>query len=536
MVVFGVWTTLVGFLFLRLMTKGIRLAFWIMLMTFSVGMLHGQTFRPTELTAGLRQVEDLSGYWYTEDKEDLYQVPFTEDKHRLNLVKPLQTRPGSNLADTLFLYFEGLAWRAEVYLNGRLLAITRDPFQEYLFPVPSRLLEDGENLLTVRCSQEGPDIDLYPGKFVGIYRQCFLLTESPQRVTIAHQKRVERAEKVLIYAPWNEESGFQEDTVAFSKLTDQVVEAGGLPLYYAFEAPGSYHAIAQRKGLSRVMNLNGCDSVAFLNAYPLLTAPRNLHPWFWLDEAGNTTSHYASFQSLKKAKQGLSNPPDRVFLLIFLLLPLLGLVLLKFVGPKTWSFLLDYLIKVKFFLDLIRNGKFLKSLSSILINTYGVILMAVCLSVFLYFLQAAGRIDALNILSAESLLYRLMLFGEFSLPEIFGAALVFLLLLASLKVFISYLLSLLYGINSLTPVLQNLEIISTFPLNILLLIPTGALFFIQPEFAWATAIAWQIIFLIIHIRKIITQYAGLSYIFQFSVSLKILYICGLEIMPWVLLV
>lgn len=518
------------------MTNKTFLCFLLLLAGFCGGSSWAQSFEQGELTTGMQELENLSGYWYTEDREELRQIPFTEEENQLNLVKPIKTRPSSRLPDTLYLYFEGVAWRAEIYLNDRLLAITKDPFQEYLFPIPQSLLNTGENLLVVRMKQEGPSIDFYPDKFIGIYRPCYLLAPTGTYGPVVKQKVQESASKVLIYAPWSPETGFLPDTGTFSQALDTAIALGSQYVHYAFEPPSSYKRLAAKKGIIRVESLAKCDSVAFLNTYPILGLPRNVHPWFWLDEKGERSEVAGTYQSWKKAKFGLAESPNRVFLLIFLLVPLLGLVLLKFVGPKTWSFLLDYLIKVKFFLDLIRNGKFLKNLSSILINLYGLILMAVCISIFLYFLQASGRIETLNILSAESLLFRIMLNGGFSLPELFLGALVFLVVLAGLKSSISYTFSLLYGINTLTPTLQNLEIISTFPLNILLMLPTGALFFIQPELAWASAIVWQILFLIILLRKVITQYAGLSYIFQFSATLKILYICGLEIMPWVLLV
>lgn len=499
------------------------------------GILSGQKFQPSLLTAGLEPVEDLSGYWYTEDKEELITVPFTDERSRLNLVKALQTKDGPRLPDSLYLYFEGIAWQAEIYVNGSLIAITRDPFGEHLYLLPTGLFTSGENLLTVRLRKSGPNITLYPEKFLGIYRSCYLLAPGKRQTLPPRQQRIDKAEKVLVYAPWSPKLGYLEDTAGFSRLTDEVLQEGYAALYYAFEPSVSYQHIAARKGIQRIQSLEGCDSVAFLNTYPIWVQHPSAHPWFWLEGEGSGP-HFGEFQSFRKAKTGFYQPPERIFLLIFLIIPLLGLVLLKFVGPKTWSFLLDFLIKVKFFFDLIRNGKFLKNMSSILINFYGLILGAVCISIFLYFLQCTGRIETLNILSPESLLYRIMLIRDFALPELFFGTLIFLMLLAGIKLMLGALFSLLYGINGLLPAVQNLEIISTFPVNILLLLPTGALFFIQPELAWISAITWQIIFLIIVLRKIITQFAGLTYIFQFPVSLKILYICALEIMPWVLLV
>jgi hypothetical protein len=128
-------------------------------------------FTPSELTGGMRPLLDLHGEWVDADNQRV-EVPFQDlEREDILLHRSFVLPDLASLPDTLFLYFEGVAWSSEIYLNGRLIAITEDPFAEYLFTVDKQYIYPESNRLEVRLSREGQDFFLYPQHFIGIFRQ-----------------------------------------------------------------------------------------------------------------------------------------------------------------------------------------------------------------------------------------------------------------------------------------------------------------------------------------------------------------------------
>jgi hypothetical protein len=81
-----------------------------------------------------------------------------------------------------------------------------------------------------------------------------------------------------------------------------------------------------------------------------------------------------------------------------------------------------------------------------------------------------------------------------------------------------------------------LDVFAAYPLNLVPMLPATFIFFLDPLVGSVILRIWALLFLLYGIRRVWLIYTGLGRLFQISVSLKILYICTLEILPWLLLI
>jgi hypothetical protein len=107
--------------------------------------------------------------------------------------------------------------------------------------------------------------------------------------------------------------------------------------------------------------------------------------------------------------------------------------------------------------------------------------------------------------------------------------------LSILKYFLLGFIATVYRVHSFSPTIQNLDIYASFPLNLLPVVPGAAIFFMNAEQGAILLVVWYCLMAIHWLRRIYLMSFGLSRLFPLSLSLKILYICTLEISPWIFL-
>jgi hypothetical protein len=121
-------------------------------------------FWPSPATAGLEALIDLQGNW--QGAEGLVPVPSAGPGGRRRTIHRQVILPKTT--DSLWLYFEGIAGRAAIYWDGRLLARTpTDPFSPVQVPIPRPLLGAGPHILRVALLGEG--------RWQGMHRAAWLL-------------------------------------------------------------------------------------------------------------------------------------------------------------------------------------------------------------------------------------------------------------------------------------------------------------------------------------------------------------------------
>ena len=91
----------------------------------------------------------------------------------------------------IFVYFEGAATVADVYLNGAHLGQHRGAYTRFIFDGTAKAIFDGDNVLTVRCDTDPKDTaDCLPSGtgtqlyhvYGGMYRRAWLLKTAPVHV------------------------------------------------------------------------------------------------------------------------------------------------------------------------------------------------------------------------------------------------------------------------------------------------------------------------------------------------------------------
>lgn len=519
----------------------LHLGLWLLGASLALSLAaHAQApaipFYPSELTGGMRPLLDLHGTWY--DAEDqAVEVPFQDMERASILLHRNFVLPGlEKLPDTLFLYFEGVAWSSEIYLNGRLIAITEDPFAEYLFTVDKQYIQPDSNRIEVRLSRSGQDFFLYPQHFIGIFRQVLFLQADPSGPFPELPQVAQNPKHALVLAPWTQAQGYLQDTLAISSLLDGFFSVPkGAVVYFPFRPSSRALALASHYGAKIVPAGELPDSLGFYNSYPVNHSNEPLVTPFWRMADQRPASDYGRYLSEAEVRAPHVMPLDKLALLIFLLVPVLVMLLLKLFLPRTFSAMPEYLTRSNIYMELIATSKFLKEEQRLVMNLVRIFFFATTLSLYLYYLSVSGSWWRLNVLSSESMLYQIYAGTDYSLYVIFLQVFGVTLALTLLKYFILNVVASVYRLHNLGSVVQSLDVFASFPVNLLPMVPGAIIFFLDTEQGRICLGIWYALMLVYILRRIVLTYNGLGRLFQLSTSLKILHICTLEISPWIFL-
>lgn len=494
-------------------------------------------FYPSPLTGGLKAVVDLQGIWLDENG-NRHVVPFNHfDRDEMDLVRVFDLPDFEKLQDTLYLYCEAVAWSSEIFLNGHLLAVTDDPFAEHLLPLKKEWLTPTSDTLKIHLSTAGMSFPWYPKRFLGIFRQMAILQVDALPRFPKFPDVVQRAPKAAVLAAWSPKLKYVHDSTIIREVGAGLFSFPyRVPIAFPFRPSNQSLAILAALGWQVMASPAGADSLAAYNAFPFSTeaAHKNLH--FWRDEQMRPTQAYGKYQS----QDSINNPeliqPNTASLFIFLLIPVLCMVLLKLVAPKAYGSLSEYLTKTKIYLELIADNKFLKVEQRWLMNGLRMVITSVTMSMLLYYIQLSESWQMLNILRNHSILYR-ALYGESTpLWEIFLWTFLVVVSLNLAKYVIINGIGTVFRVFSLGPSIQNLDVFAAFPLNLVPYVPATFIFFMEPSTGMIVLRCWAVLGVLYGARRAWLMYSGLGKLYQISGSLKILYICTLEILPWVILI
>jgi hypothetical protein len=519
----------------------LHLGLWLLGAGFATALAaHAQPpavpFYPSELTGGMRPLVDLQGSWTDADNQTI-EVPF-QDMERASILmhRSFALAGLESLPDTLFLYFEGVAWSSEIYLNGRLIAITEDPFAEYLFALDKQYFLPDSNQIEVRLDRKGQDFFLYPQHFIGIFRQVLVLAADPAGPLPEMPHTATQPTHALLLAPWTKAQGYLHDTLAISSLLDGFFSVPkGAVVYFPFRPSSRALAMASQFGARMVPLGQVPDSLGFYNTYPVNHNNEPLLTPFWRKTDQRPASDYGRYLTVAQVRAPHVMPLDKLSLLIFLLVPVIIMLLLKLFLPRVFSALPEYLTRSNIYMELIASSKFLKEEQRLVMNLVRIIFFATSLSLYIYYLSVTGNWGRLNVLSAHSMLYQVYSGTDYSLYVIFLQVFLVALGLTLLKYFFLNLTASVYRIHNFGPVVQSLDVFASFPVNILPMVPGAIIFFLDTDQGRICLGIWYALMLIYILRRMVLTYNGLGRLFQLSTSLKILHICTLEISPWIFL-
>ncbi|MFN8394657.1 MAG: DUF4271 domain-containing protein [Bacteroidia bacterium] len=497
----------------------------------------GLRYYPSPLTDGLGAVVDLKGIWFDENNYR-HIVPFNKfDRDEMALRREFDLPEYNALQDTLYLYLEAVAWSSEIFLNDKLLAVTEDPFKEHLLPIQKSWLKPTGNVLRVRMTTHGLSFPWYPEPFIGIFRQALILQADRQTERVSFPKQVTTARRAAMIASWQPGPQYLDDTTIILKLTSGLFAYPYQdPLAFPFRPSNHAQAIIAAQGWQMLSNPGAADSLAVYNSYPYASATDHKLLRFWRDSQMRPTSNYGHFQTQTAIVSPKLTPPDRTSLVIFLLLPVICMLLLKVAAPKAYGSLGEYITKTKIYLELIADNKFLKGEQRWLMNILRIIVTSVTVSLLLYYVELSESWRMVNIFSTKGLIYRYLAPEDVPLWEIFLVVFGLVAGLNLAKYFLINSIGTVFRLFNLNSSIQNLDVFAAFPLNLAPYIPASFIFFLEPGAGSIVLTIWGFLFVLYGVRRVALLYAGLSRLYAISGSLKILYICTLEILPWLILV
>lgn len=485
--------------------------------------------------AGLPIVSRFEGLWHTETGLEMV-VPFMDFKAReLDIFRGFTLAEYEQLPDTLSLYLFGVSRTAEVWVNDRLLGILEDPYGERVFPVAKSWLQVRDNLLKLKLTKAGINRKNYPKPFVGVIGQVVLLGGKYQNKPpgIPFEQTADTA-LGLAWWPWSGSFSLQERDWLIA--LNEIHQSGVHTLYLPF--------MPSRSALDQVEKLNftlidrpaAAKNFAWYREYPHGNGVKLDTLQVWRDESGAITPDYGNYSPGKNEGKRPLGRPDQAALLIILLLPWLGLLALKLGIPRIYDSLFEFLTKSNLQFDLINEDKFLKAGQSFVMLLLRLITLSAFLSTYLYFLQIHGDGQRFDFISEDSLLHGLAFGVKPGLMRIFLIILAWASMLSLIKYGFLTAIGLVYRYYNLATITRDIDSVGAFPANLGLCIPPALLFFtegITIEVVW---IVWQVFIVLYYIRRLVLIFQGFNRLVPFSSHIKILYICALEILPWVILI
>ncbi|HEX2900008.1 MAG TPA: DUF4271 domain-containing protein, partial [Bacteroidia bacterium] len=192
--------------------------------------------------------------------------------------------------------------------------------------------------------------------------------------------------------------------------------------------------------------------------------------------------------------------------------------------------------KTKIYLELIADNKFLKIEQRWLMNLLRMIVTSVTVALFLYYVELAESWSMLNLFTTHSIVYRTLAGAAQPLWQLFLEVFALVVFLNLFKYFIFNSIGTVFRVFNLSASIQNLDVFASFPLNLIPYLPASFIFFLDPGPGGIVLRIWGLLFILYGARRISLLYGGLNRLYQISGSLKILYICTLEILPWLILI
>lgn len=468
-------------------------------------------------------VVDLTGEWKS-DAGRVFRVPFSSDVHeRLTLTREffLPETPD----DSLLLYFEGLSQRCEIYLNNRLLTIATDPFRPYALRLPASMLLPQWNRLRLTLREDGVRRGLFdPPPFVGAHRGVYLLKRAYEARHLALFPAVVDADSTLFLLPYGPK-GYQVDEAAFKADLRLLQGSGAKALYVPYRLSNREYAwiaesglaLATRPGRWVALYEESGEDVEAMNGWPVWKTPDGSGRW----------GIYADRAALRPR---VLPPADVVWLAGISLLLLALLAFWKTASPAVFRRLTGLGVRT----GSRRDGE--RLLPAVILQTYAVRLLLAVFSLWALglLLRYSGQLDWFDWFSRPSLLR--VLFERHGAEPLRAMALLagLLFALTALRQLVLRTAAAVYGYRDLGLLLLEIENRAAFPwlwgallagVVGLIQAPKGGLWLTgllaALLLAWS---AYRLAYIAYHSGK----QAGIS------AYLVILYICAVELAPWVI--
>ncbi|MEO0471002.1 MAG: hypothetical protein AAF206_15350 [Bacteroidota bacterium] len=429
------------------------------------------------------------------------------------------------------LYFERLAWEGALRINGRFLGTFDQPFSSFQVRIDSSWIRPGKTDTLQLDLWHQQHFAFYPKSVLGIFQPAYLLHQPYQHR--ATYDWVASADTVAVIAPFYRGKDFVFDRFEAARVLLHVEKAELKFVFFPFPPEAELLAMCQKMGLTVVKSIHETTELALINAYEY--EPRNfpLIPRFWLKANGNRSADYGEFVNMEHQQINAIGTRSGLMLALMVLFPLLSLFLIKLLNPGFFSLQSDILLNPK--LNLQRAIELTASNTGLLF--FLVLLKLLNLSIFLallmYYVRTENQWAFTNLLNDWSLLNQVF-YQTNSLEALFGRSFILLVSWSLLKSAIIFLLGGSFRIKQMLEGIWGLDVVATFPVVILLNIPLAIILFMEP--VWGGMVYWLMVLLLVFylLRRLYVFYVGLERLFTFSEPVKFLYICTLNLIPYLI--
>lgn len=475
--------------------------------------------------------ENLNGNW--EDPNGLtFNVPFcTDDFDQLELKKEFFISDFPE--DTFLLYMGGISWTSEIFINEKLITLTDDPFKTYFIKIPPTVLRNQWNKLKIRLLKNGPTGSFLPAKMIGIHKPIYLFKgTSTELVRKFSFPNILNTPYTLIYAPYSEKYGYNIDVRQAEADFIKIKQKNVTSIYFPFNPSLEILSLVKKCGLSIQTEITNLQAV--YRYYPLSQGKlQKNHLWINKDE--EQTELYGKFRKVEIENEKNKIQFDKTPVIIFLFIPIILITVWKLLNERTYKLMLS-LVNFKINYSEIIKGSTNISLSVVYFAlSIRILLWASMITVLLERMRVENNLKYLNLVSKKSILYEGVSMLGSDILLVYLLVLLILVIIYIIKFFLLSFVSFVYNIPDLLTRIVNTEHKTEFPFNILITILVTLLIVAlksEDHVIWSIL---GILFIVFNTRKYYLLFEGLKSLLKIPILINVLYICGVECLPWILI-
>lgn len=436
-----------------------------------------------------------------------------------------------SIKDSLFLYFEGIGWEAELELNGNYLGVQKKPFLPWKLAIHPDWVKPEGNQLILRLSK-GDYFPLYPKGFLGIFRPVHLMNKE-QIIHVEQQilPHVFSADTVARVAPRYRRSGYEFNEFDAAKILLPLMKRNIKHIYFPFEPDRKMRAFCAQLGFVEVKNISDDTFICPVNAYDYEPVGFSGYHRFWLDKKGHHTPFFGDIYPSHQIHSGIPPRSYKGLLILMILFPVLGLFLIRLLNPGFLYSQVELLLNPTLFIDAVMESSFGNFGFMVLLKFVRILNLSIFLALAIYYIQLENQWEWLNLLRNESLLSYIFYQGD-GLPMIFGKSFLIITGWFLLKQLLLTFIGNVFAIKNLNLGIMSLDVTGAYPLVILLPILISLTLFTDVFLGSVMTGTLLVLLVIYFIRRIYVLYVGLDRMFMFSSGMKFLYICTFNICPY----
>lgn len=507
------------------------------LIFFILGSLSFTLLRAEGLSMPIDVMLRMDGKWVleVEDTQQEISLPYISQKDRRAILSYRFCSPDSLGTDLLYFWFEGLAWEADFMLGDAYLGMSDGPFGVRRVAIPPQLMRPGDwNELKIILTR-GKSLPWHPEAFLAMLKTPFLLNQSQLNIAeSAQQKTYPKADTVAIVAPYYRSYGYSFNLFEAVRTLQAVIDAKIGYVHFPFPPGRELRSLSERLGLKEIDQLTDTTQICLINTYPYSARELPTQARFWLDENAYRTTDYGGIRPLNSDSVVEPNRIDHpIGLMLMLLFPLLSMFLLKILNPGYFTSQVSLMLNPKLHLSTSLDATGSNTgLLGILMILKGINL-SILISLIIYYVLRENEWEQLNLIRDLSLLNQ-WFYGSGGLWQIFVRSIELTMIWFGVKYLFLIVLGRGFQIKGLVEGIMSLEIAASFPLILFLTLPLGLILFMNTLWGgWAMSI-FLLLGLLYLIRRAYVFFIGLERLFNFSSAVNFLYICALNLIPYLI--